>query len=69
MTTAREQYLLERCLRLEADKLRLQGVRRLVTAADVEAMQELRDRGLFAREVAAQTGWGLATVNRHTVRR
>lgn len=68
MSTARERYLLERCLRLEALLLRAApGANRFVTVAEVSTMQEMRDRGMLLSEIAAQMGWSEATVARHTV--
>jgi hypothetical protein len=66
MTTPHERHLLALCLRLEAEVLRLRGKRRLVTPSDAAAMQELRDRGMFLREIAAEVGFGSATVARWT---
>jgi hypothetical protein len=66
MTTPHERTLLARCLRLEAEVLRLHGKRRLVTPHDVAVMQELRDRGNVVREIAAEVGFGVATVRRWT---
>jgi hypothetical protein len=66
MTTPHERALLARCLRLEAEVLRLRGVRRTVTPSDVAAMQALRDRGMYAPEIAIELGFGVSTVYRWT---
>jgi hypothetical protein len=66
MTTPHERALLARCLRLEAEVLRLRGVRRTVTPSDVAAMQDLRDRGMVAPEIAIELGFGVSTVYRWT---
>lgn len=69
-------YLLERCLRLEAQIVTLKyeraeswplpRIRREVHADDVEQMRTLRQRGLAYNAIARRMGWSFSTVYRYT---
>jgi hypothetical protein len=70
------EYLLTRCLRLEAkiadleqqraDSWTYQPFRRVVQAGDREKMRALRAQGLGFSEVGRRLGWADSTVARHT---
>lgn len=75
MTTERA-YLLERCLRLEAEIVALNAervadwprvrFRRVVEDEDRAQMRALLDRGLSYGAVGRQLGWHRSTVKDHT---
>jgi len=61
------RHLLERCLRLESEIVRLKqaGYRRLhpyATEEDRARIRDLRRRGMTARAIAQQTGWSVSMV-------
>jgi hypothetical protein len=56
--------LLERCLRLEADVLRLKKARRSATVREVAEMRRLRQSGMTIAAIAARCGWARSTVGR-----
>jgi len=64
------RYLLTRCLRLEAEIVRLRGKmaesyqrgQRYATPEDRARMCELRTQGKSVRTIATQTGWSVSMV-------
>jgi hypothetical protein len=56
--------LLERCLRLEAEVIRLKKARRGASEHDVAEMRRLRRSGMTIAAIAARCGWARSTVGR-----